>query len=189
MSNDGENILKLFKQTRQVCEQVSLLLRTADEQMIKADWKSEGNYAISDLSYTILNPAQWIPIVVFRFYKHKEFPNRLAYVSVLLDDHWNRRYTIKEPFVTAGFFDYGKAEVEDNWEYSYARYYGYLSKDHNLKADGQPFQFDRTMLPTDLQGEFENGKVFALPLISIANAKDVESQVTDKLLSLLRDGR
>jgi hypothetical protein len=186
MSNDGENILKLFKQIRQIFEQVSLLLRTVDEQMIKADWKSMGNYALSDLSYSILEPASWIPIMVYRYYKHKESPNRLAYVSVLLDNHWDRKYTIKEPLLTAGFLDFEKDEVF--WENWYARFFGYLSEIHDLRADGQPFQFENTKLPSDIQGKFRNGKVFAIPLISITNAKDVESKVTVKLLNLLRNG-
>jgi hypothetical protein len=165
-----------------------MLLRTADEQMAKADWSTESNYALSELSYSILNPTQWIPINAFRFYRHKDYPNRLAYVSALLDDHWDRGYTIKEPLVTAGFLDYGQAKISDdqNW---YARYYGHLSKDHALKADGQPFGFDKAMLPTNLQGKFESGKVFAVPLVSITNANDVESQITGKLLNLLKDGK
>lgn len=189
MSNDGENILKLVKQMRQLCEQISLLLRTSDEQMTKADWNSETNTAIADSSSSLLNPAYWIPIVVFRFYKHKDYPNRLAYVSVLLDDHWDREYTIKEPLVTAGFFDYGRANVSDDWEYRYARFYGKLLKDRGLKADGQPFHFEKMMLPSDKQGNFEGGEVFALPLVSITNANDVESRITNKLLNLLKDGK
>ena len=172
MNNDGENILKLFRQARQVCEQVSLLLRTADEQMLKADWKSEGNNSISDISYSLLNPSQWIPIVAFRFYKHKHYPNLLSYVSALLCDHFYGEYTLKEPYVTAGFFNYGKTEVKDNWEYWYARFYGILSKDHNLRADGQTFKFDKAMLPAEIlgkfekgtQGRFEKGTLFAVPL-------------------------
>ena len=187
MSSDGENILKLFRQARQVCEQVSLLLRTADEQMLKEGWKSEGNNAISDISYSLLNPSQWIPIVAFRFYKHKNYSNRLSYISVLMCDHFDRRYTIEEPFVTAGFFDYGIAEVKDDWEYWYARYYGYLSKDHSLRADGKTFRFDKKMLSTDVQGKFEKGIIFALPLTSILNARDVGLQVTDRLLGLLKE--
>lgn len=188
MSNDGENILKLVKQMRRLCEQVAMLLRTADEQMSKADWNIESSTTLSEMSYTILNPTQWIPINAFRFYRHKDYPNRLAYVSVLLDDHGDRAYTIKEPLVTAGFLDYGQGKISDD-EYWYARYYGHLSKDHNLKSDGQPFRFDRTMLPPDLQGKFESGRVFAVPLVSISNADDVQSHITSKLLSLLMEGK
>jgi hypothetical protein len=186
VSNDGQNILKLVKQMRKLCEQVAMLLRTVDEQMSKAGWNTESNYALSELSYSILNPTQWIPINAFQFYRHKDYSNRLAYVSALLDDHWDREYTTAEPLVTAGFLDYGQVKISDdeNW---YARYYGHLSKDHNLKADGQPFHFDKAMLPPNLQGKFENGKVFAVPLVPITNADDVRSQITSKLLNLLKD--
>jgi hypothetical protein len=187
--SDGENILKLFKQMRQLCEQISLLLRTADEQMTKADWENQGNLALSDTSANILNPAQWIPIVMFRFYKHKDYPNRLACVSVLLDDHWEREYTLTEPVVTAGFFDYGKTSVNNDWEYWYARYFGHLIKARGLKPDGQPFHFDKMMLSPDKQGKFEGGEIFALPLVSITNSNDVESQITSKLLNLLKGGK
>lgn len=197
MSNDGENILKHIKQTRQLCEQISLLLRTADELMTKANWNSEGNTAISASSASILSPEQWIPIAVFRFYKRKEYRGLLAFISVLLDDHWERKYTIKEPLLTAGFFDYGKAEVKDNdWDYPFARCYGYLSKEHSLKADGEPFPFEKKMLPLDRQGKFsgivpifDGGEVFAVPLVSVKNASDVESQITHKLLGRLEKQR
>ena len=186
MSDDGQNILKLVKQMRKLCQQVAMLLRTSDEQMSKADWNTESNYALSDLSYSILNPTAWIPIVVHRFYRHKDYPNRLAYVSALLDDHWDGAYTIAEPVVTAGVLDSGQTEMADteNW---YARYYGHLSRHHNLKADGQPFRFNRAMLPPNLQGKFENGTIFAVPLVSITGADDVGSLITGKLLSLLKD--
>jgi hypothetical protein len=186
VSNDAENILKLVKQMRELFGQISLLLRTANEQMAKADWNSEGNTALVDLSWSIMNPTQWIPTNVFQFYRHKGHTNRLAYISVLLDDDLYGRYTIKEPLVTAGFLDYRQAEISDD-EYWYARYYGYLSKDHNLKADGQHFHFDKAMLPTDLQGRFEDGEVFAVPLTSITNANDVEQQITKRLLELLKN--
>ena len=186
MSSDGKNILKSFKQTRKICEQVAMLLRTADEQMSKADWNIESNFALSDLSYSILNPAGWIPIAAHRFYRHKNHPNRLAYVSALLDDHWDGAYTIAEPLITAGFLDSGQTEMSstENW---YARYYGHLSRHHSLKADGQPFRFDRAMLPPNLQGKFENGTVFAVPLVSITSADDVVSLITGKLLNLLKN--
>jgi hypothetical protein len=86
VSNEGENILKLVRQMRQLCEQISLLLRTVDEQMTKADWNSETNTAIADSSSSILNPAYWIPIVIFRFYRHKDCPNRLRRFSAYFPD-------------------------------------------------------------------------------------------------------
>ena len=192
MSADGENILKLIKQVRSLCEQLSLLLRTADESMIKAGWQNESSNAIAEISWSIRNPERWMPIAAFRYYTHKDHKNLLAYVSILLDDHWDRRYAIKEPLATAGFFDYGKgAEVGENWDYWYLRYFGYLSKDHNLKPNGQPFHFKREIVPSSIQGKFkklfEKGAVFALPLTSITNASEVDSLITGRLLKLVSD--
>lgn len=186
MSNNGEAISKLFNQIRQVCEQVSLLLRTADMQMAKAGWKSEGNTAITEMSYNISNPESWIPIVAFRFYKHKDYANRLAFVSVLLDNHWDRRYTIKEPFVTAGFLDFGETEASLQGDYWYSRYFGYMLQDYKVKPDGQPFSFENEKLENDIKGRFKSGKVFGVPLVSIKNPNDIETQIVNKLLNLLK---
>lgn len=191
--DNGEAVIALVKQMRKLCAQISLLLRTVDEQMAELDWNSFGP-GISDSSSSILNPERWIPICIFRFYVHKDYPqkypNRLAYVSVLIDDHWDRKYTIKEPLITAGFFDYGTAEVGENWDYHYARYFGYLSKENDLEPDGEAFNFDNTKVSADIQGKFkkifEKGNVFAVPLISITNADDVKSKITDKLINFLK---
>lgn len=188
MSNDGANVLKLVKQVRQLCEQISLLLLTADKQMTKTGWNTTSNYALADFSYSIHYPSWWIPIFAFRYYKHRDYSNRLAYVSVLLDDHPDGEYTIKEPLVAAGFFDYGKTEA-DSWENWYARYYGHLSRKYNLQSDGQPFHFDAKMVPPNVLGKFQNGQVFAVPLVSITDEKDVKLQITDKLLKILEDDR
>ena len=193
MSSDGESILMMVEQVRKFCEEVSLLLRTIDDQMDSSDWNSFASASISDSSLSIANPAQWIPICIFRFYVHKEYPKihpgHLAFVSVLLDDEWDRKYTIKEPLITAGYFDYGKAEVGDNYDYRYSRCYGYLYKNNDLKQDGTPFKFDRKMLPPEVVGKpkqlFERGEVFAFPLTSMKNADDA-GRVAHKLVDLLK---
>jgi len=188
MSGNGELILKLFNQVRQVCEQVALLLQTADDLMSKSNWKSETNTALHNLSWSILNPAQWIPTVVFRFYKHKDYPKRLAFVSVLLDNDWEKYYTIKEPYVTAGFFDFGEAEANLQGDYWYSQYFGYMLHDPKLKPDGQPFSFGNEKLEKDV-GRFRSGTVFGVPLVSLTNPSDVESKITSKLLNLIKNAQ
>lgn len=187
MSNNGEVILKLFNQVRQVCEQVSSLLQTADDMMTKADCKSEGNNALYAFSYSIMNPSQWIPTVAFRFYRHKDYPKRLAFISVLLDNDWEGYYTIKEPYVTAGFLNFGEAEASLQSDYWFSQYFGYLLQDFKLKPDGQPFPFENEKLRDNLKGRFKSGTVFGVPLVSITNANDIESQIISKLLNLLKN--
>jgi hypothetical protein len=188
LNTDGENILKLVQQVRQLCQQTALLLRTADEQMKKKCWISN-NTAFAEKSGSILYPEYWIPIMAFQYYSNDKHLNRLVYVSVLLDNDWTEKFTIKEPLITAGFFDYGTEEFNGNWDYKYFRYFGHLSRTHDLKPDGQHFHFDRKMVPISLIGKFKNtfetGVVFALPLTSITNASEVESKITNILLDLL----
>lgn len=186
MSAEGQNIINLFRQARQVCEHVSLLLQTTDEQMKKAGWKTTNSTSLSDFSYSLFNSRQWIPFVVFRFYFNQKCQNLVGCISVLLTDHFEERYAIKEPIVTAIRFDYQKGtKVEVEYEYWYARYFGYLSQKRQLEANGEVIEFDNRKLEEDLQVNFEKGVMFAVPLVSLKNAQDIRSQVTDKLLSLL----
>jgi len=192
MSSDGEIVLKLLGQVRQVCEQVGFLLQTADAQMLKAGFKSEGNTAIDGISYAIINPRQWIPTTAFRFYKHKDYPKRLAFISVLLDNREDIQYTINEPLVTAGFLDFGEVDAslqnESGYsDYWYSRYFGYLMKDHLAKPDGKPFSFENAQLDNEIKGRFKIGTVFAIPLVSVASAEGVKSEVVTKLTSLFKN--
>jgi hypothetical protein len=188
MSNTENPFLKLFAQVKQIFKQTSLLLLTADEQMKKANWKSESKYATEGYSYSIDNPAQWLTSVAFRFYKHRNYPHHLVYISVLFDGDHEGYYTIQEPYVTAGILDFGNAEASlkgDYADYWYSRYFGYLLKDDKAKPDGKVYDFENEKLDKDI-GRFKSAKVFGVPLVSISNATDVESQITNKLLNLLK---
>jgi hypothetical protein len=187
MSTDGQNVLQLFRQAREVCEQVSLLLKNADEFMRKAGWETDNSNSLSDFSYSLQNPRQWIPTSVFSFYYNKKFPANLACISVILCDHFDDRFKLTEPIVVAYRFDYiAKGEkVHCDYEYWYARYFGFLSIHQELEANSQLVKFDNRPLEQDLSVNFEKGTMFAVPLVSLKNAQDVKKHVADKLLSLL----
>jgi len=186
MSKNGEVILGLFGKVRDVFEQVSLLLQTADEQMLKADFKSESNTAIDGFSYAIYNPRQWIPTTAFRFYRHMNYPKQLAFISVLLDSHVDRTYTIKEPYVTAGVLDFGDVDASLQGNYWYSRYFGFLLKGPQLNPDGKPISFENEKLEKTIQGEFKSGKIFAVPLVSITNPNEIKLQIVTKLIDLVK---
>lgn len=186
MSKNGEVILGLFGDIREVCEKVSLLLQTADEQMSKADFKSEGNTAIDGVSYTIYNSRQWIPTTAFRFYRHVNYPKRLAFISVLLDSHVDRTYIIKESYVTAGVLDFGEVDASLQGNYWYSRYFGYLLKEPQLDPDGKVFSFENEKLEKDIQGKFKSGRIFAVPLVSITNPDEIKLQIVTKLINLVK---
>jgi len=185
MSAEGNIITELFKQTRKACDQIGLLLRTADELMLKKGFKSEGNGALEGISYSINSPLQWVPTYAFRFYKISE--KRIAFISVLVDDDVvERYYTVNEPYVTAGFLDFGKLDANLNGNYWLAKYFGYLLKDPQVAADGNahPFKNDGK----DPKLKFQDGQVFAVPLVSIKNADDVKNEIVSKLVNLAKNG-
>lgn len=187
MSTNGETILKLFTQLREVCGHISLLLQTTDEQMSKAGFRSEGNTAIDGISWAIYNPRQWIPTTAFRFYRHANYPKRLAFVSVLLDSHVDMVYVIKEPYVTAGVLDFGDLDISLQGNYWYSRYFGYLLKNPELNPDGKPLSFDNDKLEKEFQGGFKSGKVFGVPLVSITKPSEIKSNIVTKLINIFKE--
>jgi hypothetical protein len=191
MSVDGGNVLALVKQMRKFCAEIHLLLRSIDDKMAESEWNSYGP-AVSDSSTSFASPERWIPICVFRFYAHKDYPKkypgRLAFVSVLIDDHWDRKYSIKEPLLTAGYYDFGNAEVGENYDYTYSRCFGYLSKNQVVSTNGAVFDFNPKMLPSEVVGKpdtlFEKGQIFGVSLVSIKTSEDAV-KFTEKLTALI----
>lgn len=188
MSEDGKNILEMVQQIRKLCEQISLLLRTVDEQMSNEGWEAWNNVVLSESSASLLASEKWFPHELFRFYIREEHPEILVFVSILLDsysysglDKYEDELT--EPLVTAGYFDYGQGKKVGDWEYWYARWFGYMEdrKDdgtiHESKMDWQK-GWDETY-------PFQSYKCFGRPLTSITNAQDVESKIVNPLLGIL----
>jgi hypothetical protein len=195
---EAKNIVDMFRQVRKFCSEISRLLETVDDEMAKNGWKTD-NVAIADLSKSIKTPEQWIPIMAFRFYTRETAgdKNKLVYVSVLFDDHYNGKYLLEKAVLTAGFFDYGLEEPA-NWDYRYFRFFGYVSgsskyliRPRKIEANGEIFSFNRDDLHVDLFGNcvgkkvFEKGEVFALPLTTIKNPEDLKGKITAKLLARL----
>lgn len=186
MSEDGEKILKFVKEIRKLCHNMSLLLMTVDEQMGSKDWEKAGNTAIADSSASVDIPERWFPETIFRFYKNTKYPNILVFVSILLDDiEYYAKYPeeIKEPLITAGYFDCGEGEKVEHWEYYYAKCYG---DTENRIDDGRIYQSKENW--KEEWGEtynFQSYKCFGIPLISITNASDIESKIIKPLVELI----
>lgn len=184
MSADGTNILKAVKQLRAILVDTGLLLKTIDGKMEKAGWPLLTPY-VTEFSYSVNNPEKWFPSELFRFYKSEKSKSILPFVSVILDDDREGEYTISEPLVTAGYFDYGKNEVGNNWHYWYAKWHRYQENPQN---DGQIIRLEPSMRWKEDWEEnypFEASACFGWPLTSITNEKDVETKIVFPLLNLL----
>lgn len=190
MSEDGQNILKMIKQNNKLYGQVSLLLQTADEQMEMKGWEAYNSTAMYGMSKILSDPKRWFPNYLFRFYEHDDCENIVVYISILLDDDIYGRYETKlsEPLITAGFFDYGKGKEADEWEYWYAKWYGFhreIDKDDGTIYEAEKNWKTKWEEKLNDKFDFESYKCFGYPLISITSAVEIESKIINKLLELI----
>ena len=134
MSNDGKNITECWAEMRKIFEQIILLIQTADTKMIeyKLEKASPAPIDVNQRLWRDNWRQQLLPSEIFSLYYTKD-DKILCFVSILLHDpnllHYpeNDYYQeIKEPIITAGWFDYGDKEIENNWQYWYSRFHGYM---------------------------------------------------------------
>lgn len=188
MSEDGKNILKAIKQNKKFFEEVALLLKTSDEQMLEKGWYADGNAAIYDMSKSLNEPQRWIPYYLFRIYFNDEYENILAYISILLDDDVWGNYKITEPIITAGYFDYGGNEVD--YEPWITKWYGYWME--KGREDGIIYEAKKNWKTEfaekfDWKVHFEFYKFFGIPLTLITNASELESKIVNRLLDMIQN--
>lgn len=186
MSEDGENIVKLNEEIGKIYKQISLLLKTTDELMDQEGWKGYKKVVSYDSSLSLDYPEKWFPHILFRFYINDEIPHLLAFISILLMDdiYENYEIDINEPIITAGHFNFGEGnDVGANWEYWYAKCFGYYGNKQSDKGI-----INRTVADweEDWDGKFyfQTYKCFGLPLTSITNMSEIESKIIYQLTTL-----
>lgn len=103
----GQALLKSVSQMREFFAEVSLLLRTADEQMVRRGWDTAfSNYCVIGTSQSVQYPAQWMPYFVYRLYKLKPTETRLAFICAILDVWPHDRHLLTEPVISGIVLDY-----------------------------------------------------------------------------------
>jgi hypothetical protein len=196
MSEEGKNLLNLIKETKKVYEQISMLLRTVDEQMEERDWEDVGGTVTSDKSGSLYNPEKWSPYFLFRYYTCDKNKNILAYVSVLIDDDVDEWYKIEEePLITAGYFEYNKKNINgDDYYWSFAQWFGLMEK-HQKNGKIESYKnWKEDLKKTGIYGSnikiiepIEKWKCFGLPLTSITNSQDIEIKIVTRLLGIISE--
>jgi len=185
MSGDGKNIVGLMQQLRKLCEQISLLLMTADSLMSDRGWKAEAAQPFAGLSYTLSSPRFWIPQDFSRFYKNDDLRHILGFVSLVLDDAESRT-NLEEPLLTAGWFDYGPGEeVGKRWQYSYVRWH---LKMPQRSDDGRLLLASSTTWPKEPL-PFLRVSTLGVPLTSIADAEALKSGIIEPLIQGIKEAQ
>ena len=191
MSPEGTNIVSLISEVRNLCEQVAMLLGTADQIVKKENWKSaNGSTVTGGNSASINNPRAWVPEFLCRFYVNENFSQFLLYLAVILDNREkNKHYAPKnsgkfdEAIITAGYYDYGDKKVE-GWDHWRCRWHVY-SDDPDY--DGEIF----TTIPKDpifsvKDRNFKQLISLAIPLIDVKDSSDLEVKIIDPLFQHMK---
>lgn len=176
MSEDGKNIVMLFQQMRRFCEEVAQLLTTADGIMLGNGWRNADSNVIAGLSYTLLRARGWIPQDVSRFYRSNKLQHIVAFISVIVDD-WEKNSTLKEPLLTAGWFDYDSSNaVPTQGLYNYGRWHLTMPDRHD---DGKLISTDSKNWPKE---SFVRVSTLGVPLVSIIDAQGLENRIIRRLI-------
>ena len=194
MTEDGEKMIAMMRRLRELSGQCSLLLKEVDKQMDAHERGPKKKVPSEpwEPTPTIAPPAKWFPETLARFYTHgnpdgvqDRQGSVLAYVSILLNDERHGHYKLTEPLLTAGYFDYGPKEIDDEWEYNdYAEWYGHY---HGRERDGSVVESSEGWKAKgDREYTCESWKCLGLPLVTVTNSKDVEEFV-NRLVRMLTD--
>jgi len=187
-ASGGQDILKAISQVRGLFEQVGLVLQSVESSMKERGWEPKsGNTCVAGSSYTVNYPKNWLPYMVFRFYKHKSFPSKLVAMSVILDDD-SGEGRVSEPLASGIVFDYGKGiEIQSDWNFEYAGWHIYMPKYTAVKGnDGTVFMCKpKTDWPRD-NCTADSAASFGVLLVGIGDAKTLIDRVVQPLDKLAR---
>ena len=186
MSNDGENVITTLQQTRRFLGEVAKLLQTADAAMEDRSWSTLANQAVTTSS-TVNNADEWLPQFAFRFYENEEQKHLLPFIAVLFDyeDEEIKLKRLREPLLTAGWYDYGTGGTFDDYPWHYAVVHVY---NREWEADGKWRESDpRTIFPKSWTRPIAvRCRSLALPLMSFTTAEDLTQKVVEPLLEVIR---
>jgi hypothetical protein len=182
MSNDGENVIATLQQTRRFLGEVAKLLQTADAAMENGSWSTYDSKAVRP-STTINTADEWLPEFAFRYYQNEDQKHLLPFIAVLFDyeDEEIKLKRLREPLLTAGWYDYGTGGTFEDYSFWDAVIHVYVRE---WEADGKWHQSDpRTIFPKSWGIRTAvRCRSLALPLMSFASAEDLTQRVVKPLL-------
>lgn len=110
-------ITQIVSEIRNISEQISLLLKSADNFFEKNNFRSiNGGSVTGENSTSIDKPKYWFPEFFCRFYNSQDYPNVQMFFSVILDNRGdNQSYDFNRPIVTAGYFLEHTEPTKTNW--------------------------------------------------------------------------
>ena len=172
-TDGGKNFLKLVEQIRRLCEQIQLLLKTADGLVAHNGWKPLSSQ-VTNVSGNVEYPRNWVPQTLARYYTNTAQQHLLLFVSVVLDNRDNGDVFFEEPLVSSGWFDYGQENKLVNWEYWWGQCHVYMSEradDGVLRGSEGGIRWPAPSMV------FKRASTLALPLVIIRDSEALKTSV------------
>jgi hypothetical protein len=185
MSEKGQNITTAVRQMTKLYESISLLLKSAEEELNAMGWEATNNLVMGEGSGAINGFRRWAPHYLFRFLPAKTEPKQMVFLSVVLDDI-NDANAVTEPVFGIGWFKYkpGAEKADVCWRHA---------KQLPLKMDplGQaPASWQELDLKDVAEAEafgIVEAKIFAVPLVSVTDSDQLLEQLVKPLAEKLGD--
>jgi hypothetical protein len=183
VSDSGKEFLAALNQVRNLFEEMSRLLSTADASMQEAGWKPlKGSQVTAEMSWAIYAPRQWMPSYLCRFYENATKPHLLPCVSLLLGVYEaSEQGLLTEPLIAASLCDYGKGNKVAGWQYHYCNWHLWSP---NRKDDGTVCTVDPMKVWPEEKCQATLISSFALPLMTITDAASLKERITLPLCKL-----
>ena len=188
MSDKGTSITTAVRQMGKLYESISLLLKSAEEELNTMGWKADRSLAMGGSSNAIYGFRQWAPHYVFRFLPADTKPKQLLFISVILDDVDDPN-AVTEPILGMGWFRYAQGAEKTDRRWRHAKQLPLL-----VKPLGELPATEWQVLKLEDVADAEacgiaEAKVFAVPLVSVTNSDQLLDQFIRPLAIKLGDVR
>lgn len=180
---DGKQIITGLSDTRRFFEQVSLLIRTAEEFLRDEGWDTLFGNKCADITGHLYKPRKWMPAEVYRFFvageDSEENRDMVLFVGVLLDSDgaWGG---FKEPWVTCGLYQFNTEKFDvrkfGDWDWVRTHLNGQYDADGEFKPE-KPTSEDQ-----EEWGDLVYQATMALPLTAIDSAQALKDKILEPLL-------
>jgi len=189
MNFPGAELLALLQDVRTLYSEVARLLSTGEELLRERGWRGAASDSAATAYYStgLDNPKQWMASEAFRFYRSdSEAQGVLAFVSVLLIPHagdWDK-LKLKEPLVTAGWFQYAQIPTITTSVQWHSRWHGYSATPPS--SDGTWIETLAEEIEEAERSRYKYGfscaRTFGRPLVQIVGPAELDSLIIRPLL-------
>lgn len=188
----GKKITDAINDIRFFYSDIALLLKTSDSYLIekKGFVPFSGSDAISGGSYSINLPDQWIPSTIYRCYKHSDYDQVVAFISIILFnrdfEEWSTQSNhLREPVISAGWAKF-KDEINPSCRAWLPKMFLWSLINPDGKTEHTRTDFTNAPKTTDRIIE----RCMALPLVEVQNTEHLLTKILNPFCDeLMKQGK